>query len=141
MPTSAVLDASVLISAFLTPGPPRRLLDLAERGIFRMVLSPILIEEIRRSLSKPKLVAAYRHTPTAVAAFTDALAAVALVVEGEPGFVSACRDPDDHHVIAAAVTAAATHIVTGDRDLLALGDHAGIRIVPARQFLELLTEP
>ncbi|PPQ39515.1 putative toxin-antitoxin system toxin component, PIN family [Rhodopila globiformis] len=44
-----------------------------------------------------------------------------------PAVVAA--DPDDDHVIAAAVAAEADLIVTGDSDLLVLGHHGDIRIV------------
>jgi predicted nucleic acid-binding protein len=39
-------------------------------------------------------------------------------------------------VIAAAVAAAASCIVTGDKDLLELGTYQAVRIVTARAFLE-----
>ena len=49
------------------------------------------------------------------------------------------NDADDDHVIAAAVAAGASLIVTGDRKhLLPLGSHAGIAIVTAREVLEQL---
>jgi predicted nucleic acid-binding protein len=43
-PSAAVLDTSVLISGFLTRVPPRRVLDLAEAGRFRIVLSVVILE-------------------------------------------------------------------------------------------------
>lgn len=137
-PSAAVLDASVLISGFLTAGPPRQVLDLAEAMQFRMVVSTVIMEETSRSLRKPKLLRAYRHTPEAIDAFCAGIVAMARVVDGDPDFVSSCRDPNDHHVIATAVAAAAVVIVSGDRDLLELGAHAGIRILAARRFLETL---
>jgi predicted nucleic acid-binding protein len=46
-------------------------------------------------------------------------------------------DPDDDHVLAAAVAGAADLIASGDRrDLLPLGSYAGIAIVTAREALE-----
>ena len=139
-PTVAVLDASVLITGFLTEGPPRAVLDLAEPGRFRLVLSAKILDETRSSLSKPKLIKAYRHTPEAIRDFCDGMAAAALLVEGDPAFVSPCRDPNDHHVIATAIAAAASVIVTGDSDLLDLGRYGAIRILTPRQFLGELAQ-
>ena len=48
-------------------------------------------------------------------------------------------DPDDDHVIAAAVTSQADLIAAGDkRDLLPLGSFAGIPIITAREAVERL---
>jgi hypothetical protein len=83
--------------------------------VFCLVLSPLLLEETRRALLKPELLKACRHTPEAVERICQAMATLALLVGGAPGFVSPPRrDPDDHHVITAA---RARYLVTGDRDL------------------------
>ena len=51
----------------------------------------------------------------------------------------ACRDPNDDHVIATALAVKADCIVTGDKDLLALGQFGTVRILTARAFLTELT--
>jgi len=48
------------------------------------------------------------------------------------------RDPDDALVLASALEAQADVLVTGDRDLLVLGDTAGIKITDPRGFWEFL---
>ena len=60
------------------------------------------------------------------------------LVRPPPDPPSITGDPDDDHVIAAAVAADAALIVTGDGDLLDLGAHAGIRIVTPAEALPLL---
>jgi predicted nucleic acid-binding protein len=64
----AVLDSSVLVSAFLTPrGTPATLLARARRGAFSMHLSKEIFEETRRALLRPKTMARYRYTANDVA--------------------------------------------------------------------------
>ena len=53
-----------------------------------------------------------------------------------PGGVS--RDPDDDKYIAAAIEGRAPWAVAGDSDLLDVKEHAGIRLVSPRTFLDLL---
>jgi predicted nucleic acid-binding protein len=51
------------------------------------------------------------------------------------------RDPDDVHVLACAVAAAADAIVTGDDDLLSMKSFEGIPIMKARDALLKLGLP
>jgi predicted nucleic acid-binding protein len=103
MPLSAVVDASILVSAFLFPeSVPGHVLKRAAEARFQMHLLPILVEETRRSLLKARLRNAYRHEESAVQKWCSV---------------------------------AAGAIITGDRDLLALGQFQGVRILTARAFL------
>jgi predicted nucleic acid-binding protein len=51
---------------------------------------------------------------------------------------AALRDPDDVHVLACAVAAAADAIVTGDHDLLMLETFEGIPIIDVREAIRRL---
>jgi len=92
------------------------LLDVIARGKFaaRLVeagLTPLVIVEDLRTL-------AVVVSPTTVARVVP-------------------TDPDDDHVLAAALTGAADLIASGDkRDLLPLGSYQGIPIITAREALE-----
>ena len=138
MPLNAVVDASILVSAFLFPGSvPGRVLTLAMEGAFLMHLSPILIEETRRSLRGPRLRKSYGHGEEAVLAWCAELGRIGHVFSDPlPEIGRVCRDADDDHVIAAAVAVGAAVIVTGDLDLLALGRFQNIRVLTARAFLD-----
>jgi len=50
--------------------------------------------------------------------------------------IRACRDPQDDKFIELAVSGLATHMVTGDADLLALNPFQGIAILSPQSFLD-----
>ena len=79
----------------------------------------------------------FRVTPAA-AAFLEAFSKQVVLVEPERLSKPVCRDPDDDLVLATAVAARATTIVTGDDDLLVLKSYSGIAICTPRFFLEQL---
>ena len=52
----AVLDPNILIAAALAPqGSPARILRAWLDGAFELITSPLLLEELERALSYPKL--------------------------------------------------------------------------------------
>jgi putative PIN family toxin of toxin-antitoxin system len=49
-----------------------------------------------------------------------------------------CRDPKDDMVLECAVNADASVIVTGDKDLLVVKQYRNVRVMNARQYVELV---
>lgn len=141
MPKSAVVDTSVLVSAFLFPHSiPGDVIAYAKQGLYALHLSPIIVEEIRRSLMNERLRAAYGHDEAEADAWRRDLTDLGFMIKKLPTIKPVCRDPDDDHVIAAALAAKAAFIVTGDKDLLSLERHEGIEIVTAKTFIEQFTQ-
>lgn len=140
--TRAVLDSSVLISAFVTPRRlPSAVLDAAERGAFVLCLSPVILEETRASLrGKTRRVRRYyAYSDEQVDEYVEGLGAMAELVTDLPTLDAVPNDPKDNPIVATAVAAGAGYLVTGDRaHLLPLDPYQGIRIVTPRQFLDLL---
>jgi putative PIN family toxin of toxin-antitoxin system len=58
------------------------------------------------------------------------------VVEIGEEILGVCRDPADDPFLSCAVAADADFIISGDKDLLALGSFRNIPIVTAAAFLE-----
>jgi len=131
----AVADTNVVVSGLLWSGPPRRILDLARAGAIDLFTSPELLSELEDVLSRRKFsrrLALAGVEPRELVLGYAALARVILPLEISPVIE---RDPDDDAVLACALTVRAEVIISGDRHLLDLKEHQGIRIVRASAFL------
>lgn len=134
-----VLDANVVVSGWLQAlGPSARVLDAANAGRIRIVVSPAIVAEYRRSLAYPKIRRRLRVPPAVVEAWIDALVLFADSVPGERPVRVVAADPDDDRYVAAALEGGAGLLVTGDHHLLDLEEVQGVRILGPRAFLDVL---
>jgi putative PIN family toxin of toxin-antitoxin system len=126
-----VLDTNVLVSAIVFGGPPRDVLETILTGEHRLVLSPAILDELRRVLTGSK----FRYPATAAGHIDAELREIAEIVEPVTRLSVVIADPEDNRVLECAVEGGADFIVSGDRDLLALGRHAGIPVWRPQEFL------
>ena len=135
----AVLDANVYVSAYIRPeGPPGQIVERFLRdAAFEIILSAEIVEEVLRALAYPKIRKAARGKVDCELWFEDILV-LAQLITGDFKTAGVSEDPDDDKYIAAAVEGRAAFVVTGDPDLLDIGEHEGVRIVNPRAFLDLL---
>jgi putative PIN family toxin of toxin-antitoxin system len=130
----AVLDTNILISAILSPrGTPARFLLAWQAGAFDLVVSPLLLAEVRRALAYQELA---RRVPRADAdAFVDWLSRSAELAD-DPGGPPPVRSEDsgDDYLVALAAAERA-FLVSGDAHLTALASRMPVR-TPAEFLLE-----
>ena len=136
----AVLDSNVVISATLIRGGNEdRILRAWRRGAFELVLSPAILEEMARALSYERLSQARWMTEAEMLALLQALGEESVLVSRRPE-VRISRDPEDDKFLAAAIEAEARYVVSGDKDLLVVGTHHGVRVISPAAFLRILRE-
>jgi putative PIN family toxin of toxin-antitoxin system len=133
----AVLDTTVLVSAFLKPingGVSFELLRFAAQGSFDLYLSNDILEETARVLLREgRMRKRYAYPDSAVVEFCQNIATLSTIADNLPE-VSVVRDPEDDMIIASAIAADADYLVSRDKDLLVLGEYEGIKIVTPEEF-------
>jgi putative PIN family toxin of toxin-antitoxin system len=127
-----VLDTNVLISALAFLGStPRKAFDLAiAQGA--ILASDETLLELHRTLRRPKLARYFSRAEQD--AFLAMFASEATIVEVTER-ISLCRDPRDDRFLELAAAGGASHLVTGDRDLLALDPFRDTRIMTPAALL------
>lgn len=125
-----VFDSNIFVSALAIPGgSAERALEGAIDGVFDLVLSKPIIHEVLEVLARKFDRDAEELSRTAV--FLSSLGEVVAPRRK----VGELRDEPDNRILECAAAGGAKVIVTGDREMLALREWEGIRIVSLREFL------
>lgn len=125
----AVPDTNILISAFIWGGNPARLLEAAIDREVQLFISQPILDELVRVLNR-------KGFETKVPQILDYLGKVSTMVEPALTLNVVEDDPEDNHIVECAVAAKADVIITGDKDLLRMGQYEGIQILQVSDFLQ-----
>ena len=134
-----MIDANVYVSALVHPeGPPGQIIERFLRdAAFEIVLSAEIVEEVLQALAYPKVRKLVRPQ-VEPELWCEDIVVLAQLVPGEYRISGVSDDPDDDKYIAAAVEGRAVFVVSGDPDLIDVGEYEGVRILTPRAFLDLL---
>jgi putative PIN family toxin of toxin-antitoxin system len=133
----AVIDTNVVVSAVLLPrSVPRQSFDAAvAQG--KLLLSEAMIAELDDVLRRPKF-NKYISEERRLEFLAGLVQQAELVQVTE--VITACRDAKDNKFLELAASGKASHIISGDRDLLALNPFRRITIVTPQEFLAIVLE-
>jgi uncharacterized protein len=134
-----VADTNVLVSGLLWPGLPAHFLDAALRREFHLLTSEKLLAELEDVLSRAHLEPRLRVRGRTVAEVMIKQRVLAtLVAPAEIAPPAQLRDLKNLPGLRCAVGGQAQTIVTGDKDLLVLGEFQAVVITTPRIFLATL---
>ncbi len=131
----AVIDPGVLIAGLITPdGLPSQIIRIRawQRGVFELVFSPMLLDELTETLLRPK----FRRWASEddVLVFVEVLRLSAVMAHDPFEVEPISRDPNDDYLISLAREAGAHAIVSSDGDLTSVVGNEPPIVTP-RSFL------
>jgi putative PIN family toxin of toxin-antitoxin system len=129
-------DTNIYISALIFAGLPRQFLLAAEDARIHLFISEPIRLELRRILQTK-----FSWSNDQVDEALAQLESCTELVRPIETLDVIKEDPDDNRVLECGVAARARFIVSGDNDLLRLGQFRNIRIVKVADFMKLITPP
>jgi putative PIN family toxin of toxin-antitoxin system len=127
-----VIDTNVFVSSFLG-GNPRRIIDLWRNEEITLCLSKDILDEYVEVIQRVGL-AGEAEMQELLSLFAKGFNL--LFTAKTPKIRVVKNDPDDDKFIEGAVALKAEVIITGDKELTALGKYRGIKIQTPQQFLK-----
>jgi len=126
-----VFDTNIFISAFVIPG------SLAEKAILKIIeeedcllISVHIIDEVLSVLSSK--FGRDREELSHVAVTLSELAEMVKPARR----IKLLKDEADNRILECAIYGEADLLVTGDKEILQLGEYKGVKIISLRQYLE-----
>ena len=128
-----VLDTNILISAIFWRGNPYKVALNALKKKYSLYLSNEILNELEEKLSLK-----FKFPEDKIKDHIGILREYGRIIEPSIKIDVIKDDPDDNRVLECAVSCNADYIVSGDKHLLKLKEFRGIKIVKAKEFLDLL---
>lgn len=132
-----VLDANIIISGLRFDGLPRRIIEVINKGEHAGFTSGLAMAEVEEVLLRK-----FKVLPPEWVMVSEVLRDTLGVVP-TPNLpeVPELRDQRDRHILAAAEFCNADYIISGDNDLLVLGQYENIPIITVNEFIEVSNRP
>lgn len=134
-----ILDTNVWLSGLLWGGNPRKIIQLAEQKKITLYSFLLLFRESEETLSYPKL---DRRLKMLEMTANELLSKVRLIAQfcrpQKLSLIPQLRDPKDKIILETALAIPVDAIISGDLDLLILGQFEQISILTASDFLQRL---
>ena len=134
-----ILDTSVIVSGLLSPhGTPAKIIVHWLHRDFILLYTSAIYAEYEDVLNRAWLHERLRNVPKRIPEFLQAIHIFGELVKGYVNVTGFVRDPFDEMFLACAALGNADYIVSGDKDLLSLGNFWDTKILLPGEYLDLL---
>ena len=129
-----VLDANIFISSFFWGGNPRMIIKRIISRIDELFITKEILDEIEEVLERPK----FHVDKNEIYYYINSLEEIGNKIVPHKRIKNASRDKDDNKYLECGITAGADYIISGDTHLLELKEYNNIKIVTAKNYLEIV---
>jgi len=130
-----VLDTNIFVSAFYWGGNPQKIIDRIVEGTDELYISNEILAEIAATMTRPK----FKTRPEIIERYLRTIEKIGKKVFITGRIKGICRDEDDDDKIECGILSGADYLITGDNDLLVLGNYQQIKFITAEKFLKLFS--
>lgn len=131
-----VVDTNVLLSSFISTGPPRLLMNRIRNGVDLLCISPPILEEYVMVLQRAGIAEDLLTSLFSLFQGTD----YAVLVHPSRHVDVIREDLSDNMFLECAIAAGVDYLISGDRHLKRLKSFQGIEIITPREYLSRLRE-
>jgi putative PIN family toxin of toxin-antitoxin system len=131
-----VLDANTYISAYFWGGKPDAILDRIAARTDILFITNDIVNEIEIVIKREKFGLNNDGVRQRIAKIKSL--GILVAVSAKHRISGVCRDSSDDKYIECALAAGADYVISGDRDLLVLKEYCGVKIVNARDYLDIV---
>lgn len=134
MSERVVLDTNVLVSAFIHHrGNEWKILDLVRAGVIQLVMSKEILDEFQKVIARGK----FGFGSALIIEITALVIEIAEIIVPQYRLDIVPDDPSDNKFIECAIDGNVGYVISGDRHLLNIGTYRGVKILKAKDFLDI----
>jgi len=128
-----VLDANIFVSSFFWGGNPRSVLERVIAGTDELFITKEILDEIESVMGRPKFHADKEKT----AYFINSIEEIGNKIIPKRHIKNGSRDKKDNKYLECGITAHVDYIISGDIHLLELKEYNKIKILSAKDYLDI----
>jgi len=128
-----VLDANIFISSFFWGGNLRLVLERVIEGIDELFISKEILDEIESVMGRVK----FHADKEKIAYYINSIEEIGNKIVPKSRIKNGSRDKSDNKYLECGISANVDYIISGDMDLLELKEYKKIKIVTAKDYLEI----
>ena len=129
-----VLDANIFISSFFWGGNPRMVLERVIEGIDELFVTKEILDEIEEVIGRPK----FHADKVEIDYFINSIEEIGNRIIPKMQIINGSKDKTDNKYIECGMAAKVNYIISGDIHLLELREYGKIKIITAREYLEVI---